>query len=261
VVNRWVGALVERITWSVAGEMTNRYRSQLELPPHSARSFRRANHRTRTVMGFSRHVVPPAPDWPRDAALTGYWFLNDEAGWAPSEKLSAFLKGGPAPVYIGFGSMSNGDPLKTLELIVSAVKRSGQRAVIAAGWSDLPTENSPPEVCVVKSAPHHWLFPQVAAVVHHGGAGTTAAGLRAGKPTLIIPHMADQPYWGRRVYELGVGVGPVPRHKLTVETLAAGLDRLARDTRMRDYAATLGEKIRAERGVEAAVAAIESSMR
>jgi sterol 3beta-glucosyltransferase len=205
--------------------------------------------------------VPPAADWPGEPVLTGYWFLDEEAGWSPPDELSTFLKNGPAPVYIGFGSMSNRDSRKTLDLIVAAVKRSSQRAVVAAGWSDLRAENSTPEVCVIKGAPHPWLFPRVSAVVHHGGAGTTAAGLRAGKPTLIIPHMVDQPYWGRRVYELGAGVKPIPRHKLTVEALAQRLSQLARDARIRDNAAVLGEKIRAERGVEAAVATIESLLR
>jgi sterol 3beta-glucosyltransferase len=162
-------------------------------------------------------------------------------------------------VYIGFGSMSNRAPQQTLELIQDAVKQSGQRAVVAAGWGDLPT-GATPEVCVVKSAPHHWLFPQVSAVVHHGGAGTTAAGLRAGRPTLIVPHMSDQPYWGRRVHELGVGVKPIPRHKLTAETLAARLRQLASDGVIRERAAAMGVKIRAERGVESAVAAVEGSL-
>jgi UDP:flavonoid glycosyltransferase YjiC (YdhE family) len=261
IANRWLGTLAERIIWSVAAETTNRYRSQLGLPPHNSTTFRRANYRTPAVMGFSRHVVPPAPDWPKDAALTGYWFLDEETGWSPPKELTAFLAAGPPPVYIGFGSMSHRDPQKTLDLIVAAVKRSGQRAVVAAGWAGLPAGSHAPEVCVVKSAPHHWLFPQVSAVVHHGGAGTTAAGLRAGRPTLIIPHLGDQPYWGRRVYQLGAGVKPLPRHKLTLQTLASRLDQLTRDTRIRDAAAALGEKIRAERGVDAAVATIDRLLR
>jgi UDP:flavonoid glycosyltransferase YjiC (YdhE family) len=256
LVNRWAGALVDRVTWSIFAEATNRYRAQLRLAPHTSASFWRANHSARAVMGFSRHVVPSPPDWPREAAPTGYWFL-DEALGSPSETLAAFVEAGEAPVYIGFGSMSNRDPRRTLDLIIEAVRRARQRAVIAAGWGDLPTGSLSAEVLVVKSAPHNWLFPRVCAVVHHGGAGTTAAGLRAGRPTMVIPHMSDQPYWGRRVHELGVGVKPVPRHKLTVESLSAGLDQLARDARIHACAAALGRAIRTEPGVEAAVAAIE----
>jgi sterol 3beta-glucosyltransferase len=257
LVNRWTGALAERIVWSIVAETTNRYRAQVALPPHDAASYGRANRAARAVMGVSREVVPPPPDWP-NVVVTGYWFLDEGDG---PEPLASFLKAGPPPVYIGFGSMSNREPRKTLELIRDAVKRSGQRAVVAAGWGDLPTGDATPEIRVVKSAPHHWLFPQVSAVVHHGGAGTTAAGLRAGKPTLVVPHMADQPYWGRRVHELGVGVKPIPRHRLTREALASRLRELAGDGRIRERAAAMGEKIRAERGVEAAVAAIEAAVR
>lgn len=261
VANLWMGWLADRIVWSISAQVTNRYRAQLGLPPHSVSSFAHANRRTPAVLGFSRHVVPPPLDWPRATALTGYWFLDDDATGSPPEELRAFVTSGPPPVYIGFGSMSNRNPQQTLDLIVAAVKRSGQRALVAAGWTELHGDGLPLEICVIKSAPHRWLFPQVSAVVHHGGAGTTAAGLRAGKPTLVIPHMADQPYWGRRVHELGVGAAPIPRHKLTVGTLAARLDELARNSRIRDAAAALGEKIRVERGVEAAVAAIENMVR
>jgi sterol 3beta-glucosyltransferase len=209
-------------------------------------------------MGFSRHVVPPARDWPKGTTLTGFWFLDEDGKAPPPPALAAFLAAGPPPVYVGFGSMSNREPAKTLDLIVAAVRRTGQRAVVAAGWGDLRGEGLPPEVCVVKSTPHRWLFPQCSAVVHHGGAGTTAAGLHAGKPTLVVPHMADQPFWGRRVYELEVGVKPLPRHKLTVDRLAERLEKLVADGRIRDGAAALSEKLRAERGVEAAVKAIEA---
>ncbi|MBP8058825.1 MAG: glycosyltransferase, partial [Chloroflexi bacterium] len=115
----------------------------------------------------------------------------------------------------------------------------------------------PDNLFVLQSAPHHWLFPRMAAVVHHGGAGTTAAGLRAGRPTFIIPHMADQPYWGRRVHELGVGVKPVPRHKLTAKVLAQKIEQLVRDPQIKTQAEALGAKIRAEQGAQAAVQAIE----
>ena len=261
VLNRWAGVLTERIVWSVVAPVTNRYRAQVGLRTHGASSFGRANHRAPAVMGFSRHVVPPAPDWAEDATLTGYWFMDEEPGWAPGEELVAFLKDGPPPVYIGFGSMSHRDPLGTVSLIAAAVERSGQRAIVVSGWSDLPAVKLPGAVCVVKGAPHHWLFPQMSAVVHHGGAGTTAAGLRAGRPTLVVPHMSDQPYWGRRVHEIGAGPKPIPRHKLTVESLTAALDQLARDTRIREGAADIGAKLRAERGVDVAVAALGRAMR
>lgn len=255
--NRWMGVLSERLIWWVVGAATNRYRAQLGLPRHDAVRSARANRALWALMGFSRLVVPPAPDWPPDAAVTGYWFLDEEEGWTPGAELRAFLAAGPAPVYLGFGSMSNREPEKTLDLILEAVRRSGLRAVVASGWSGGSGASLGPELCVVKSVPHHWLFPRVSAVAHHGGAGTTASGLRAGKPALVVPHMSDQPYWGRRVHELGVGVKPVPRHRLTVESLTSSLAQLTTDRKISDTAAELGERIRAEHGVEAAVVAVE----
>jgi UDP:flavonoid glycosyltransferase YjiC (YdhE family) len=152
--------------------------------------------------------------------------------------------------------MSNSAPEKTVALILEAVQQAGQRAIIGAGWGKLESEALPDNVYVTGSVPHGWLFPRTAGVVHHGGAGTTAAGLRAGRPSFIISHMSDQPFWGRRLHELGVGVKPVPRHQLTAEKLATGLRRLAEDTDLAARAAALGQQIAAERGVEAAVAAI-----
>jgi UDP:flavonoid glycosyltransferase YjiC (YdhE family) len=115
----------------------------------------------------------------------------------------------------------------------------------------------PAHVLVLNSVPHAWLFPRMAGVVHHGGAGTTAAGLRAGVPSLLIPHAADQPYWARRTKELGVGADPIPRKKLTVERLAEGIRSMVSEPAIRESAAKLGEAIRAENGVATAVAMIE----
>lgn len=134
---------------------------------------------------------------------------------------------------------------------------SGQRAVFITGWSGLKDVNVPEYIYAIDKAPHGWLFEQVAGVVHHGGAGTTAAGLRAGKPTLIVPHMADQPFWGRRIMQLGVGPRPIARPSLSAERLAAALRTLLQDTAMRRKAEHLGELIRGEDGVSRGVEAIE----
>jgi UDP:flavonoid glycosyltransferase YjiC (YdhE family) len=255
-VNRWMGRLADRMVWWIAAVTANGYRGRLGLPPHTSASFHRANRQARSIMGYSRHVVPPPPDWPAGAVVTGYWFLDEDEGWAPPDDLRRFLDAGPPPVYVGFGSVSHRDSSRTVDLIVEAARRSGQRALLAAGWGELGTASLPAEVHVIQGAPHRWLFPRMAGVVHHGGAGTTAAGLRAGRATFVVPHMSDQPYWGRRVFELGAGVKPVPRHKLTAGALAAAMARLAGDARIRDAADALGERIRAEHGVAAAVAAI-----
>ena len=262
VLNRWMGQLAERILWSVASETANNLRSKtLHLPIHTAASYTRVKHQIPTIQGFSRYVVPPALDWDKNVFTTGYWFLNEKENWQPSSDLIGFLQAGEAPIYIGFGSMSSSRPEQTVEMIVAALAKTGQRGIISSGWSKSPPINLPGTIMMLDKAPHDWLFPRMAGVVHHGGAGTTAAGLWAGVPTMIIPHMSDQPYWGRRVYELGVGTKPIPRHKLTVDSLAHGIGTLVSDQKIKTEAAVLGEKIRAEKGVENAVEIIESLMR
>lgn len=261
ILNLWMGNLSERILWSISAGVTNRLRNEcLMLPAHTANSYGRARHAAPTLIGFSHHVVPVPNDWPANIFMTGYWFLDEDLPVQPSPELYAFLQTGAPPVYIGFGSMSNREPQKTLTLILDTVRKTGVRAVVSAGWGGLSTEGLSENVLVIDSVPHYWLFPQVAAVIHHGGAGTTAAGFRAGIPTMIIPHMSDQPYWGRRVHELGVGVKPVPRHKLTAEALTNSLQQLVHDPHIQRNARVLGEKIRSERGVERAVNAIKQFM-
>lgn len=249
-VNRWSGRFAERISWSVASETVGVLRERLGLPAHTTRSYLRAARQIPALYAMSRHVVPPIAD--ANVHTTGYWFLAETA--APPPGLERFLAAGEPPVYIGFGSMSSSDPAATLRMIVAATERLGRRAVIGRGWSGAAAPELPATVYLLDSAPHQWLFPHMAALVHHGGAGTTAAGLAAGKPTLIVPHMADQPYWGRRVAELGVGAPPLPRGKLSADALAERLELLLGDPQIQAAAASLGEHIRAEHGVDEAVA-------
>jgi sterol 3beta-glucosyltransferase len=210
------------------------------------------------LYGFSPHVVPRPADWPPNHHVTGYWFLDPDDGWQPPADLAAFLAAGPPPVYIGFGSMANRDPAEAAQIMLDALAQSGQRGVIASGWGGLTPSDLPDRVHMLSSIPHSWLFPRMAAVVHHGGAGTTAAGLRAGVPSIIVPFFGDQPFWGRRVAELGVGPVPIPRRKLTASALADAITRAVTDPAMRARAAALGEQIRAEDGIAAAAAHIEA---
>jgi sterol 3beta-glucosyltransferase len=206
--------------------------------------------RVPVIHGFSEHVVPRPRDWNDRLQVSGYWFI-DEDDWIPPAGLQAFIEDGPPPVYIGFGSMSASDPQQVFELIRTALHISGQRAVLAGGWGGVVGVSD--RIYALDSAPHDWLFPRMAGVVHHGGAGTTAAGVRAGVPSLLIPHLGDQPYWARRLHELGVSPPPIKRRLLTPERLAGGLTRLVADRRLRDNAARLGDLIRAEDGVRVAV--------
>lgn len=258
ILNYWMGLFGERLIWGISRDTVNRLRTeQLQLPPHSAATYQKASRPIPVIYGISRHVLPTASDWNDSVYQTGYWFLDEDTNWQPSAALTAFLNAGPRPVYVGFGSMSSSDPAATVRTIADSLTRTGQRGIIASGWGGAASSDLPTHIHLLDKAPHNWLFEQVAAVVHHGGAGTTAAGLRAGLPTMIIPHMSDQPYWGRRVFELGVGVKPVPRHVLNVENLTAGIHTLVNDSRLKEAAHQLGAKIRTEDGVPEAVAVIE----
>lgn len=210
--------------------------------------------------GYSQHVSPRPNDWPEDAYVTGYWFLERHEAWQPSAGLEAFLDAGDPPVYVGFGSMAGRDPRRVTQIVIGALQQANVRGIIATGWGGLATDDLPESIYKIDNAPHDWLFPRVSAVVHHGGAGTTAAGLRAGRPTVICPFIVDQPFWGRRVKALGVGSAPIPYKKMTVENLAAALREVTTDESIRRNAEALGEKIRREDGVANAVVLIEQIM-
>ena len=272
ILNLWMGYASEHAIYTVFGDDMDDFRAQLGLPAYTEREFFKVWHSLPTIHAYSPHVVPVPADWPASSQVAGYWFLDEDAqssnetqqrsrGSEPLERLRKFFSDGPTPVYIGFGSATTSDPRASAQLVFDAVTRAGARAVVARGWSLGNEVQPPPNVLVIDGAPHSWLFPRVAGVVHHGGAGTTAAGLRAGKPTFIVPHFAEQPFWGRRVHELGVGVKPIHRSKLTAQTLAAGLTQLLHDAAMQTRAAELGELIAAEDGVGNAVKWIEMQIK
>jgi sterol 3beta-glucosyltransferase len=169
------------------------------------------------LYGFSPSVIPAPSDWNGNTFITGYWFVDESENWQPPTALLDFLQSGSPPVYIGFGSMSNRNPEQTADLVIQALALTNQRAILLSGWSGLQKANTPDSIFMIDSIPHSWLFPRVSAVVHHGGASTTAAGLKAGVPSVIIPFFGDQPFWGQRVADLGVGPKPIPRKKLTAE--------------------------------------------
>jgi UDP:flavonoid glycosyltransferase YjiC (YdhE family) len=205
------------------------------------------------VYGYSRHVLPPSPDWSEDLVMTGYWFLTDGGSQAPSEGLRSFLDSGDAPVYVGFGSMSALDPDVLTALVEEALRIAGCRGILATGWGGLADRDPSERLLLVRDAPHEWLFPRVRAVVHHGGAGTTGAGLRAGKPTVVCPFGLDQPFWGKVVRKLGVGPEPLPQSELTARSLGEAVREAASREDWRESARAIGRKIRREDGVREAV--------
>lgn len=261
ILNLVFGRLGDRFRWSIIRDAVTLMRQREGLPVLSAGAAIGRTRATALVNGYSAHVVPHAPDWIQDSATVGYWFLDESEPWSPPQSLVDFCAGTPKPICIGFGSMSSADPKALFELVCGAVRLSGQRAIFITGWSGLIDAEVPEYIYAIDKAPHGWLFEHTAGVVHHGGAGTTAAGLRAGKQTLIVPHMADQPFWGRRIMQLGVGPEPIPRPKLSASRLAASIRTLLQDSLMRDMAERLGGLIRAEDGVSHGVAAIERFLR
>jgi UDP:flavonoid glycosyltransferase YjiC (YdhE family) len=209
------------------------------------------------LYGFSPHVLPKPADWSKNSHITGYWFL-DQPEWQPPSDLLDFLDAGPPPVYIGFGSMVADSPEATAEVVLQALERTEQRGLLLTGWGGLQQSDLPDHIFKLEAAPHDWLFPRMAAVVHHGGAGTTAAGLRAGVPSIIVPFFLDQPFWGHRVKTLRVGPAPIPHKQLSIERLTNAIQLAVNDTSMRQRAAELGERIRAENSIKTAVNLINS---
>jgi sterol 3beta-glucosyltransferase len=210
------------------------------------------------LYGYSQHVLPPAPDWDDTTHVTGYWFLPSSTEWQAPLALLTFLEAGPAPIYVGFGSMVSQDAERLTRKVLLAARETGQRVLLATGWGGLATTELPGYAYTLHSVPHDWLFPRCAAVIHHGGAGTTGTGLRAGKPTLVCPFFGDQPFWGQRVYELGVGPQPIPQRKLTAENLAQAMRQLTDDEVVNQKAQALGEQICSEDGVAEAIEVIRN---
>jgi sterol 3beta-glucosyltransferase len=259
VLNRLSFHLMQQVFWQglkVSDVVTRR---ELGMPPAPFWGpFRALSQAQAPVLyGYSPHVLPRPDDWAANSHVTGYWFLDEPSGWTPPADLVDFLNAGAPPVYIGFGSMGSRNPEAAGQLVLEALARAGQRGVLAAGWGGLSHSDPPETVHMISSIPHSWLFPRMAAVVHHGGTGTTAAGLRAGVPSVIVPFMGDQAFWGQRVADLGVGPAPIPRKKLTSAQLAEAITQAVSDTAMRQRAADLGRKIRAEDGAGQAVSLIQ----
>ncbi|MCI0397774.1 MAG: glycosyltransferase [Chloroflexi bacterium] len=250
--------LVLQLLWQPLRPLVERWRREtLGLPPTSfwgpLRPMQAEHHPV--LYGFSQAVLPRPADWGPWLHVTGYWFLDAPPGWQPPAGLVEFLASGPPPVCVGFGSMQSRDPEAVTEIVLAALARARQRGILITGWGGLGQADLPPDVFKAEAIPHDWLFPRVAAVVHHGGAGTTAAGLRAGVPSILVPFFGDQPFWADRVRALGVGPAPVPRRALTVERLAQAIMMAVQDEGMRRRAAALGRQIRAENGVARAVTA------
>ncbi|HVE83968.1 MAG TPA: glycosyltransferase [Myxococcales bacterium] len=207
-----------------------------------------------SFLAVSPSMVPPDPRWPATRRQTGYWYL-DLPDYQPPTALREFVEAGEPPLAIGFGSMAGVDGRRQTEIIVRAVEKLGRRAVLLSGWGELGKGAMPASVYVADHVPHDWLYPRASLVVHHGGAGTTAAVTRAGVPHAVVWHFGDQSAWGSMVKRRGLGPAPLHHHKLSVERLAA-LIVAADRPEIREAARAMGERVRAEDGVGEAARAI-----
>ncbi|MGP4083628.1 glycosyltransferase [Streptomyces sp. KR55] len=249
---RFLGALgnrlsfeaVDRGAWLVSREFLNDWRrNDLGLPALSMRALLRLARQAPVLCAFSPTVVPRPADWGPNVHVTGFWH-HEQPLWKPPERLLDFLDNGTPPVYVGFGSMRTSDPEATDHLVRTALRRAGLRGVLAG---DPATSES--DMLVVGEAPHDWLFPRMAAVVHHGGAGTTASALRAQVPSLVCPFFGDQTYWAARVHSLGAGPEPLPSRRLTVSALTERLRAVTDNAAHAEAARRLGRALGAEDGV------------
>lgn len=268
-ISKNLGGFLNRLTYSLiplsnaihVKNVNDFRRNRLSLPPIGsfADLLTRSDGTTVPVLyPISPSVVQMPEDYQEHVYMTGYWFLDQESAWEPTSELTTFLETGPLPIYIGFGSMSALNTKQRTKQIIEAIQTTGQRAIFASGWSDLNLYEFPDEIFAVQSIPHDWLFSRVVAVIHHGGAGTTAAGLRAGKPTLICPFLGDQSFWGKQVHDLAVGPKPIPQREITSENLSKAIMEMMQDSAMQERASLLGRQISDEDGISKAVDIIEA---
>lgn len=254
VVNRLSYALIELSLWLPWRAVLARWRTRAGMSLNPLALARRTD--APWVYGFSPHVAPPPADWPAHHVATGYWFLDDRETRLPAD-VDAFITAGEPPVSIGFGSMGGRRPAEDAALAVAALTLARRRGILIGGDEVARAAANRPDLLALPGAAHQLLFPRMAAVVHHGGAGTTAAGLRAGVPAVTVPIGVDQHFWGMRVAALGVGPAPLNRRRVTVESLAAAIDDAASAARQ-VRAAVVGQLIRAEDGVTRAVEIIQA---
>ncbi|MAM61945.1 glycosyltransferase [Maritimibacter sp. UBA3975] len=258
--NRFSYHFVNRMMAFSAGKHVKATRSVHDLPAQPRFDMMHATDGTPfpILNAVSPAVLARPADWPDASVMTGYWFMEEE-DWTPPEALRTFLADGPPPVYVGFGSMAGKSPGRLADAVVDALGRTGQRGIIATGWGGLKPADLPDNILKIEGAPHHWLFPCVSTIVHHGGAGTTAAALRAGKPQIVVPFFGDQPFWAKIMAARGVAPEPIAQKTLTADNLSKALSQAISDPAIAKAAAALGAAVRAEDGIARAIDEIEAA--
>ncbi|KAJ5574185.1 uncharacterized protein N7459_008612, partial [Penicillium hispanicum] len=253
--------MFDNIFWKAIAGQVNRWRNN-ELGLKATSLDKMQQNKVPFLYNYSPSVVPPPLDYPDWIRITGYWFLNEGSDWTPPTELAEFIHrartDGKKIVYIGFGSIVVSDPAALTRTVIESVQKAGVRCILSKGWSDRLGDPAsvkveiplPPEIFQIQSAPHDWLFSQIDAAAHHGGAGTTGASLRAGVPTIVKPFFGDQFFFGSRVEDLGVGVC---MKKLNVSVFSRALWEATHSERMIVKARNLGIQIRSEDGVATAI--------
>jgi len=255
--NKIAGHVGLRITYAAYGNAVHRLRSRLGVPPAGFSDARRrqAARRWPVLHGFSPTVFPRPKDWREGMDVVGYWWAQRSKEWKPPAELLDFLQAGPAPVFIGLGSMAPGEADRLADLAVTALRQACMRGVIQAGWADLSARSD--DVLTVGPTPHDWLFPRMSAVVHHAGAGTTGAALRAGVPSVPVPVTIDQPFWAERIVALGVAPEAIPFCSLTADRLASALRTAVDGPEYQRNAHRIAELVEAEDGAGRVATAVD----
>ncbi|PZG13862.1 UDP-glucose--sterol glucosyltransferase [Nonomuraea aridisoli] len=259
-LGRWGNRRAARLAFELpaAGPLlaglSTKMRARLGLPPMTLRALYRLRESTRWPVfhGFSPLVVPRPADWRPGLEITGYWWPPRPRGWQPDPVLGDFLVSGPAPVFVGFGSLAGTRAEQYTELAVHALRLAGLRGVFQTGLRGHISD----DVLGIGDVPHDWLFPQLAAVAHHCGSGTTGSGVRAGVPAVAVPVMNDQPFWASRLTALGVAPAAIPFRRLTPARLAAALTTAVSDPAHRQRARALSVLVSAEDGAAPVVEAV-----
>lgn len=266
----WQGALnklsypiAEFAAWRQDSDWTNQFRQErLGLEPLPWFGVRWRTDAPaflsppKVLYGFSSSIVPKPFDWGDDLHVTGYWFFDPPDPPSIPTTLSNFVFDGDAPIYIGFGSMTTRHPEQLSRIVLDAIRCTQQRAVVLRGWAGLTNVYNDPNVLMVDQAPHFWLFPKMKGAIHHGGAGTTAAVLRSGIPSITVPFFADQPAWGERLTDRNLSPASIPIQSLSVNALAEAIHTLITNTAMHQSAQRIAQIIGQEDGVKAAVKVI-----
>ncbi|MER5775481.1 glycosyltransferase [Streptomyces sp. NPDC002039] len=257
LANRATGRFALRMADRVYAQAVAQLRHRLGLPPASPSTLRRRQEQANwpILHGFSTALVPRPSDWRPGLDIVGNWWPHHNPEERLSSELEYFMSAGPRPVLITFGSMASGDGERLSEIAVQALRRARLRGILQTGSAELAADGD--DVLTIGDVPHALLFPRLAAVVHHGGAGTSAAALRAGVPAVPVPVTADQPFWAGRLAALGVATAPILFRSLTAERLADSLDQAVKQQSYSQAAATAAQHMATEDGARKTLKAIQ----